>query len=332
MTTFADPAPATFADAPLTDPDPGSDVAAAAADRFATLVRGQPPAHVEDLLVAVQQALTRHDRIDLATVVHEALKSDGKPAMAVGYRELSTVSAPPVTKHYPGATRTELPEPLTLDHRFERVLRARGSRRDLGGPPVTLAELATVLRGSYGVRKIITAYNARQFPLRVIPTAGGLQSPELYVVINNVPGLAKGLYHYDAVGPRGDGAGHGLELLSRGNMRRAVVRAAPLQEWIHYADVVIVVTTVLDRLLWKYGPRCYRYAHMDIGYLSAHVYLVAAALSLRTSAVSGFEDEVMNRFLRVDGSREFVQLLMPIGRRPDGPAPVEGLGDKDGES
>lgn len=292
------------AEALLAEPPPGDEL-----QRFSAAVAGQPWEDVERLVALLERAVSRHGRIDLPTVVHEGLKADLDSGLAVDYRELSTMTAPSPVKTFPGSARYPLPgELVALDHTFDRVLRARASRRDFGGPPVTQAELATVLARSYGVRRTISAYNTRGFPVRVVPTAGGLQSPELYLVVNDVTGLPKGLYHYDA-------PGHALELLSAGNMRRTLVRMSLRQEWIHHADVVLLLTTVLDRLLWKYGPRCYRYAHMDVGYVSAHVYLVTAALGLRTSAVSGFQDDEVNRFLRLDGSREFAQLLMPIGRR-----------------
>ena len=246
---------------------------------------------------------------DLTTFVHRNLQADIETALAADYRELSTLKAPPTVLRHPGAPVLSLPQPLTVDTPLDRTIKARGSRRDFGGAAMTVAELATVLHYAAGVRKTIMAYNTREFPVRYTPNAGGLQSPEIFLVVNRVPDLKRGLYHFVT-------DDHALELLNEGNMRRKLVGMSLFQEWMHHADVVLILTTDLDRLLWKYGPRSYRYAHMDVGYVSAHVYLVTAALRLRTSAVSGFLDDAMNDFLELDGTRRFVQLLMPIGRRP----------------
>lgn len=248
--------------------------------------------------------------LDLPALVQGNLRADLDAALASDYRELSLLKAPATTRTFPAAPRVELPrDPLPLVAPLDKVIRGRASRRDFGGEPVTLAELGTLLHYSYGIRKRIMAYNTRDFPVRYAPNAGGLQSPELYLIVNRVPGVRRGLYHYDV-------EGHALELLNEGNMRHAIVGMSLMQSWMAHADTVVILTTVLDRLLWKYGPRAYRYAHMDIGYVSGHLYLVSAALRLRTSAVSGFIDDAVNDLLELDGAREFVQLLMPIGRRP----------------
>lgn len=265
------------------------------------------------LAAALGRARREEAPFDLTAFVHRNLQADVETALASDYRELSTLKAPPTVLRHPGVPVVSLPDPLPVETPLDRTIRARGSRRDFGGAPMTVTELATVLHYAAGVRKTIMAYNTREFPVRYTPNAGGLQSPEIYLVVNRVPGLTRGLYHFVT-------ADHTLELLNEGNMRRKLVGMSLFQEWMHHADVVLVLTTDLDRLLWKYGPRSYRYAHMDVGYVSAHVYLVTAALRLRTSAVSGFLDDAMNDFLELDGTRRFVQLLMPIGRRSGGAA------------
>jgi len=262
-------------------------------------LRACSPEEQAMLGAALDRAHRPDSQFDLTTFVHRNLQADVETALAADYRELSTLKAPPTILRHPGAPVIPLPEPLAVDTPLDRTIKARGSRRDFGGPSMTVPELATVLHYAAGVRKTIMAYNTREFPVRYTPNAGGLQSPEVYLVVNRVTDLKRGLYHFVT----GD---HTLELLNEGNMRRKLVGMSLFQEWMHH----------LDRLLWKYGPRSYRYAHMDVGYVSAHVYLVTAALRLRTSAVSGFLDDAMNDFLELDGTRRFVQLLMPIGRRP----------------
>jgi SagB-type dehydrogenase family enzyme len=73
---------------------------------------------------------------------------------------------------------------------------------------------------------------------------------------------------------------------------------------------------------WKYGPRGYRFVHVDAGLACQTLYLVAAALQLRTCAVAAFSDALVNDLLRIDGRREFATLLMPVGTphatSPDG--------------
>jgi SagB-type dehydrogenase family enzyme len=237
-------------------------------------------------------------------------RASGAGPLLEGYEELSSVKAPPVLKQYPGAERVELPRDfLPLGASLEQVLEARASRRDYVRIPVSLPELSTLLHYAYGVRKHMVAYNMRHFPMRYCPTAGGLQSTEVYLVANQVEGLRKGLWHYNP-------ARHDLELLSEGNMRRKVVDACMYAEFLNYAGLVLILTGVMSRLQWKYGLRSYRYVHVDAGFVGENLYLVSTALGLRICAVAGYFDDKVDELLGIDGRDEFTVLLMAVGTRP----------------
>ncbi|MGH8883982.1 MAG: SagB/ThcOx family dehydrogenase [Egibacteraceae bacterium] len=264
------------------------------------------------LLAQIRRGREGNPRADAFSVFRESLKfrADRTNPLLDNYEELSTVKAPPVLKEYPGAEKVELPRDfLPLDASLEQVLEARASRRDYARIPVSLQELSTLLHYAYGVRKHMVAYNVRHFPMRYCPSAGGLQSAEVYLVANQVEGLRKGLWHYYP-------ARHQLELLSEGNMRRKVVDACMYAEFLHYPGLVLILTGVMSRLRWKYGLRAYRYAHVDAGFVGENLYLVATALRLRVCAVAGFFDDRVDELLDIDGQDEFTVLLMAVGKRP----------------
>lgn len=156
------------------------------------------PAEVELVLNLLRKAKSANLVIDEVSIFHSSLKArltgdDGKH-----YEEIQSVKAPAVFKEYPGRPEIELPrEPLALTYELGQVLKARASRRDFAHVPLTLDELGTLLHYSYGIRKSITAYNTKDFPVRFAPSSGGLQATELYMVVNSVAGVSKGLYHYN---------------------------------------------------------------------------------------------------------------------------------------
>jgi SagB-type dehydrogenase family enzyme len=270
---------------------------------------------IYEMLSRSLSRMTFVDQLDEMSLVHGALKAD---ALAVDHQELESAKAPSPMKVYPDVEHFALPrEPLALDHTLDRVLRARASRRDFSETPLELAQLGTVLHYAFGVRKTIRAYNTRDFPVRYAPTSGGLQSNELYLVVNSVEGIPKGLYHYAA-------HDHSLDLLDQGNMRRKMVTFCQRQEWIQYASVILIVTGNRERLEWKYGTRAHSFMHMDAGFLGENVYLTATALGLRASALAGFSEDAVNDLLRIDGHNELAMLLFPIGTKA-GPAAVPGL-------
>lgn len=271
------------------------------------------PAEVELVLNQLRAAKAGGLPLDEVSLFHSSLKARLAGDEGKHYEEIQAAKAPPVLKQYPGQPEVPLPrEPLPLDFALDRVLKARASRRDFAHTPLRLDELGTLLHYSYGIRKTITAYNTKDFPVRFAPSSGGLQATELYLVVNSVEGVTKGLYHYNA-------ARHSLELLNQGNMRFKVVKCCLYQDWLAHAGVVLIFTSVMERVLWKYGARGYRFVHMDAGFVASHAYLVATALRLRTCAVAAFQDDLVNELLEVDGISEFASLVMPIGKRPDVP-------------
>lgn len=297
------------------------------AQRATTSVAEELAAAIADLDDDERATLLRHVRhakahrrpLDAISLVHQPLKARIDEMARSRYEELSTVKAPPVIKEYPDAPAVALPTTLLpLPFTLDRVLRARASRRDFIQEPLTLAQLGSLLGYSYGVRKHLPAYNTRRFPFRLAPSAGGLQPVEIYAVVNSAEGLEKGLYHYNA-------GSHALELLNPGNMRRKILGCTLYQDWVQHAGAVLVLTCVLDRVEWKYGPRGYRYVHIDVGCLTQNLYLVATALRLRACAVAAYLDDAVDDLLGIDGRSEFAVLLVVVGNRP----PREELGPPD---
>ncbi|MDQ6713089.1 MAG: SagB/ThcOx family dehydrogenase [Candidatus Dormibacteraeota bacterium] len=271
-------------------------------------------ATLRGILDRVQQDPLRPATLDPIGIIHRYIKNESE-ALPWEIDETTTVAAAMV-KPYPDRPVTPLPREFTpMSDPLDRVLRARASRRDYGDTPIALADLSSLLYHTYGIRKHVTAYSQRDFPVRWSPSAGGLQSAEIYLIVNRVDGVPQGLHHYNPID-------HSLELLNRGNMRRAIVNCCMFQDFLQSAGVVVILTSVLERLIWKYGPRGYRHAHLDVGFVGQNLYLVTTALKLRTCAVAGFREDAVNSLLEIDGRNEFAVLLFPVGTRPTMDAPV----------
>lgn len=280
-------------------------------EELAEIILNLPAADQHAVGKLVTRALGANLGLDTVTLVHQSLKASVEELVAGDYADSQAAKAPPVIKRYPDAPRVVLPrELLDLDHRLDRVIEARASRRDFVHTPMRLVELSTLLHYAYGIRRYTAAYNTRRFPLRMVPSSGSLQAVEIYVVVNGLEGVQRGLYHYDPVD-------HALELLDAGNMRRKVVGISIMQEWLTHASVVLFLTCAMSRAEWKYKARGYRFIHMDAGVLTGQLYLVATALRLRACAVAAFVDDAVNEFLGLNEREEFAALMMGVGTRPD---------------
>jgi SagB-type dehydrogenase family enzyme len=228
---------------------------------------------------------------------------DGK----AGDPDRSGGPAPRQEVRHPDAPRFQLPgDPLPLVTPLTQALQSRRSRREYMRGPLMEAQLATILLYSCGIARHVPAYGLRAFPLHFVPSQGGLHPVETYVIINRLEAWRRGLYHYDA-------ASHSLDLVDEGNLRHRLTRCCHEQDWIRYADAAMILVGSTRQVEWKYGPRSYRYIHVDAGLICQTVYLVATALSVNTCAVAAFDDEALSELLQLDTEQDFPVLLMTLG-------------------
>jgi SagB-type dehydrogenase family enzyme len=274
----------------------------------------------QDLLAWLVQRAKRGpdgERAQISDVwlVHQFLKMDAERDDLTVLQNINAYTAPPVLKEHLDRDRIDLPTDfLPLPFPLDEVLAKRATRRDFSKGPLSLQELATLLHRSYGIRTRSFAYNVKGFPTRFVPSTGGLQSVEVYLAVNAVEGLEKGIYHYEP-------GRHCLEVLDRGNFRRKVVRSCLFQDWIDAASVVLFLTCDMSKVYWKYGRRGYRFVHVDAGIVGQTLHLVATSLRLRSCMVAGYIDESVHQLLRIDGRTEFVAFLFAVGRKPWEPGP-----------
>ncbi|WP_437671113.1 SagB/ThcOx family dehydrogenase [Sorangium sp. So ce131] len=214
---------------------------------------------------------------------------------------------------YVGSQRTALPgRDFALDAPLGAVLERRRSVREFALRPMPLEALGRLLHASYGVR------GARQVEGQWIcdrpaPSAGGRYPLEIYVATRAVEGLADGLYHYDA-------RAHELELRREGLAHAALADLAVGQDMVLHANVVVIITAIPLRTMWKYGQRGYRFLWIDAGHLGQNLYLAATAMGLGPVAIGGFYDDELKTFLELPDEEEPLYILC-IGQ----PGPAAGV-------
>lgn len=208
---------------------------------------------------------------------------------------------PPPYKNYPDSKSVKLPKPAYQGMSLEKAIEKRRSVRNYSGRPLTLPQVSRLLFSAQG----ITGKTYDQ-PLRTAPSAGALYPFEIYIVANNVEGLAPGIYHYDVLN-------HSLELVKSGDFRKEITNAGLKQEMLGDADVTFVLSAIFDRIRHKYGERGFRYVYMEAGHISQNIYLQAVSLGLGSVSVGAFLDEEVNRLIGVDGKKEAVIYLHAVG-------------------
>ncbi|HEY0777069.1 MAG TPA: SagB/ThcOx family dehydrogenase [Gemmatirosa sp.] len=249
-----------------------------------------------------------HDRAsDVASVFH--LHSSNVRARTVDLT-LDEDRRPFRFRSYPGAPRIVLPgrDHDGLDVPLGALLRRRASNREFSTEATLPAEsLGRLLFASYGVHgeRVI---DGQRIHARPTPSAGSLYPIELYVAVQRVEGVADGLYHYDA-------RAHELELRRAGAVQPQLADMTIGQGMLTRANVVVLMTAVFDRTMWKYKQRGYRYVWLDAGHVGQNLYLVADALGLGVVAVGGFYDAELARLLALPDGEEAVVYLVCTGVR-----------------
>lgn len=249
-------------------------------------------------------------QIDELAIVVNGLKDYEKEDDWLFFQRLNEKVAPDLHKEFVDAKKIKLETKfLSITESISKVINRRESIRDFDGTDLSLEKLSTLLEQSCGIRGAILSYNRRDVTIRNFPSAGGLQCTEIYLVINGVKGVSQGLYHYNPTQKC-------LELIEKGNFRWRVADCCSQHEWLAEASVVIFVAPDVSRLIWKYGVyKSYRLSHIETGVVSQNLHLIATTLELGSCMVFGFDDELANSLLGLNGRQEFTTLLIAIGNK-----------------
>jgi SagB-type dehydrogenase family enzyme len=200
-------------------------------------------------------------------------------------------------KEYLGTELVCLPEPMVLSSLLDDCITARVSCRNFSDQPMNLSQLSTVANAAYGI-KARSYYDTYEWLERPVPSGGGLYPLELYFIIRNVEKIDPGVYHYAPLV-------HGLETIRRVEMSRQFLGEIFLwQSYVGDASVIVLYAAILERSLWKYTDRGYRYVLFEAGHVAQNVNLVAESLALGSLNLGGFFDDEIAAFLDIDTDKE----------------------------
>ena len=218
--------------------------------------------------------------------------------------------APPAVKHYPRATRVELPSPNTKGE-FPQVLLARRTWREFSERRLDLEDLSTVLWLTCGVQYWVKLPGSiGRVALKTSPSAGARHPLEAYVAALRVRGLPPGLYHYSP-------EKHLLELIRIGCTSRNFASYLAGQSWYGSASALMFMTAIFRRNQWKYrDPAAYRTVVLDAGHMCQTFCLTATWLGLAPFCTMALADSKVEKALGLDGISESVVYAAGVGTRP----------------
>ncbi len=205
-------------------------------------------------------------------------------------------------KVYPDKLKIKLPEPDYKGKIFEEIIKKRRSVRNYSSSTLSLKEVSQLVFSASGITS-----KYLDMSLRTVPSAGALYPIELYLVVNNVLGLEKGVYHYNV-------KEHSLEFIRKGDFKNDLFKSSIFQEMFLEAPLVFIYTAIFDRTINKYGDRGYRYIYIEAGHIAQNVALQCVSLGLVSCVVGAFFDDMVNKIIGVDGKKESAIYIQTIGK------------------
>ena len=219
------------------------------------------------------------------------------------------IDVPPIEKPYrTDAVRIDLVKPgewkkiAGVD--LAKAIGNRQSRRIYREEPLSLEEISFLLWATQGVRGEVVGGQA----YRTVPSAGCRHALETYLAVLNVEGMAPGIYRYLPLSHQL------LHEFSEKQLASKLVQAVFGQPYPGHAALTFIWTAIPYRMEWRYGLAAHRAIAIDAGHVCQNLYLACEAIGAGTCAIAAYDQEALDRLLRVDGEEEFALYLASVGR------------------
>jgi putative peptide maturation dehydrogenase len=227
---------------------------------------------------------------------------------------------PPPALHDRPGDRIELPfdDPSPLAELLARRRTTRVFDRD---GRIGLADLAALLRRTFGAHGYARAHADFVGVAKTSPSAGGLHPVEAYPLLMRVDGAEPGLYHYDA----GRHALARVRVLDAPGAEALAVRCGAGQPWLGDAAAVVLLTARFERTFWKYrsNNRAFIAVLMDAAHLSQTFQLLATERGIGAMVTAAVNAAEVDEELGVDGYAEGALALLACGPAAEGSSPLQ---------
>jgi len=181
----------------------------------------------------------------------------------------------------------------------------RASQRVFTDEPLTLEELSFLLWSTQGVREVD---KNKVWTKRAVPSGGGRQPFETYLLVNLVDGLKRGVYRYLPIE-------HKLILVTE-NLPDAddLMKKAWYQNFIGKSAVVFVWAAIPYKTEWRYSFISYKDILIEAGHICQNLYIACEAIGAGTCAIAAYEQKTVDQLIQVDGENEMTVYLSPVGK------------------
>ena len=257
-------------------------------------------------LAATLHAFTRWEAADAV----QSMEDTGT-ATAQGLREV--LGAPPPEVIALASDESLLSLPRSTANDFDALLGRRATCRNFDATrPLPFPMFAQLLERVFAAQAQIEVTEDTAFLKKTSPSGGGLHPVETYLLVQNVEGLAPGLYHYRPLQ-------HALEPMPAPDMELAELasQAVARQHWFANAHAMAILAPRWNRHYWKYRRHAkgYRAVALEAGHLSQTLYLAATEAGLAAYITAAINEIPLERALDLDPVSEGILAICGFGWR-----------------
>ncbi len=255
-------------------------------------------------LAALLHAFTRWNGVDSV--------ADARTAgidTAAGLRERH--GAPPPDRVLPDAAEVR-DLPAALQTEFDALLHRRATCRNFDAArALPLSLFSTLLARTFGVQARVQR-GGLVFDKKNSPSGGGLHPTSACLIVQNVEGIAPGLYRYLA-------DSHQLVALpfDAAELPALALEAVSQQDWFANAHCLVVLVAAFERTFWKYRrhDKGYRVITLEAGHISQTLYLSATELGLGAFITGAINERPLERVFALDPLTEGALAICGFGWR-----------------
>lgn len=230
------------------------------------------------------------------------------------YTWLSNSQDTPYSKHevYPAPEKMplqetkliKLPEPELLPDKmvdFLEMIELRSTQRSYNDSRLSLQELSFLLWCTQGIKMSLPGGRT----MRTVPSAGARHPLDTYLCLNNVKGIPAGVYRFLPLE-------HLLQPLAIDV--NDMIAGFQGRQMAAGCAAIFVWAACLSRSYYKFGNRAYRYVFIEAGHVCQNLYLAAEAIQCGVCAIGAYDDECLNKVLKMDGQQDFVVYAATVGK------------------
>lgn len=159
----------------------------------------------------------------------------------------------------------------------EQALNGRREEREISDKGLNLKQVSQLLWATQGV--------TADWGGRSVQSAKEVYPLELYIVVNEVEGLERGVYHYI---PGDTKVVHQLGLVKKGEMKSQIYEAIN-QTPVKDAPVVMVMAGNFAKMTNAYGKQSDSYVYLEAGGAAQNTFLQAESLGLGMVVIHSFD-------------------------------------------